>query len=173
MGYICTYSNQDATSAFNNAKTIDYLSTNYPLQVQNLTWNVDSNMAMLKTQPLRTSFKGEFKFLLNLASTFYGYASGGKIYVNLWYYSTAGNSGGFNGPSSNMVCTIFNPVTGYKYGCMISCYATPGNYTGYQIQTYQNLPTSTNLEVTLTTQNGAATEGINFPTATGTYKVEL
>jgi len=47
MGYICTYSNQDATSAFNNAMTIDYITTNFPMLVQNYTWNVDSSFAMV------------------------------------------------------------------------------------------------------------------------------
>lgn len=174
MGYICTYSTQDASSVFANGKTIDYLTTNFPLPVQNYTWNVDTTMSMLKSQPLRINYVGELKFLLNLASTFYSLTpNAGVMYVNLWYYSTAGNTGGFNGPSTNMVCTIFNPITGYKYGCYLFCTATPGTYTTYKLQTYQNLPTNTNLEVTLTTQKGSATEGINFPTAVGTYKVEI
>jgi hypothetical protein len=32
-GYIATYSNEDATSVFNNGRTIDYLQTSFPLQV--------------------------------------------------------------------------------------------------------------------------------------------
>lgn len=58
MGYVCTYSNQHATNAFVNAKTISYLSTNFPFPVQNLTWNVDPTMTMLKTQPLRINYVG-------------------------------------------------------------------------------------------------------------------
>jgi hypothetical protein len=109
MGYVCTYSNQDGTSNFNNAKTIDYLSTNFPLPVQNLTWNVDTKMAMLKAQPLRVNYVGELKFLLNLAAIFYSASSSaGVMYINLWYYSITGAAGGFNGPSSNLVCTIFD-----------------------------------------------------------------
>jgi hypothetical protein len=86
MGYVCTYSNQDANT-FANAKTIDYLSTNFPLPVQNLTWNVDTTMAMLKTQPLRINYVGELKFLLKLASTFNAAsnANPGSMYINLWY----------------------------------------------------------------------------------------
>lgn len=173
MGYVCTYSNQDVTSAFNNAKTIDYLTTNFPLAVQNLTWSLDTTMPMLKTQPLRVNYVGEFKFVLNFASTFSSSTGGGYIYVNLWYQSTATNGGGFNGPSTNLVCTIFDPLTKYKYGCYITCNTTPGTYTGYTITAYQNLPASTNLEFTITTQRGSATEGINFPTSQGTYKMEI
>jgi hypothetical protein len=145
MGYVATYSNQDVTSAFLNAKTIDYLSTNFPFPVQNLTWNVDTSMAMLKAQPLRIGYVGPLTFILKLASSLNSYTNGGYIRVNLWYYNTVGNGGGFNGPSSNLVCTIFDPATGYKYGCFASCYQPPGSYTGFQIQSYQNLPTSTDL----------------------------
>lgn len=88
MGFVCTYSNQDATNVFTTGKTIGYLTTNFPLPVQNLTWNVDPVMSMLKSQPLRTGFVGEFKFLLNFPSTFLSQSNGGNagyMYVNLWY----------------------------------------------------------------------------------------
>jgi hypothetical protein len=58
MGWVCTYSNYDATSNFANSRTIDYLSTNFPLSVQNLTWNVDKNLAMLQTASLRINYVG-------------------------------------------------------------------------------------------------------------------
>lgn len=93
--------------------------------------------------------------------------------MNLWQQSTVSGGGGFNGPSTNLVCTIFNPATNYKYGCYITCYNTSGVYTGYRITTYQSLPANTNLEFTITTQKGSGVEGINFPTAQGTYKVEI
>lgn len=70
MGYICTYSTQHATNVFVNGKTIDYLQTNFPIQVQNLTWSLDSQFSMLKTAPLRVGYTGELKFYLNLDSTF-------------------------------------------------------------------------------------------------------
>lgn len=173
MGYVCTYSNQDATSAFNNAKTIDYLSTNFPLSVQNLTWNLDSNFSMLQTGPVNVNHVGDLTFLLNLASTFYASTSGGAININLWYTSVLGAAGGFYGPSTNLVCIIINPLTLYKYGCYLSYSHSPGSYIGYTIQTYQNLPANTNLQVTLTTQKGSATEGLYFPTVVGSYKVEI
>ena len=58
MGYIATYSNQDSTNTFTTARTIDYLFVNFPLQVQNITWNLDNSMTMLSTAPLRTSYVG-------------------------------------------------------------------------------------------------------------------
>jgi len=39
-GYVVTYSNEDATNVFANGRIIDYLSTNFPLQVENKTWNL-------------------------------------------------------------------------------------------------------------------------------------
>lgn len=58
MGYVCTYSSQHATNTFANGKTIDYLQTNFPIQVQNLTWSLDSQFSMLKTAPLRVGYTG-------------------------------------------------------------------------------------------------------------------
>jgi hypothetical protein len=170
MGYVCTYSNQDGTSAFLNAKTIDYLSTNFPLSVQNLTWNLDSNFSMLQTGPVNINHIGDLTFLLNLASLFYAKANGGAININLWAHSVLGATGGFSGPTTSLVCIIFDPVAQYKYGCYISNYNN-SLYVGYTIQTYQNLPVNTNLQVTLTTQKGSATEGLNFPSVIGIYKV--
>jgi hypothetical protein len=161
MGYVCTYSNQDSTSAFNNAKTIDYISTNFPLAVQNLTWNVNTNMAMLKTGPLRTGYVGDIRFILNLDSTFqctsFTQGNCGYIYINLHTTSSAGNAGGFGVPPSTIVCTIYNPVTLYKYGCQATYYANTGTFYGYKITTYENLPSGTNLEVTMTSLLGTQT----------------
>jgi len=70
MGYICTYSNQDSTNTFTTAKTIDYLSTNFPLAIQNLTWSVDPELTKLSTAPLRVNHVGELKFYVNLDTTF-------------------------------------------------------------------------------------------------------
>ena len=46
------------------------------------------------------------------------------------------------------------------------------SYYYYRIQTYENLAANRDYEVTLTTQNGNSNEGINFPSNTGTYKIE-
>jgi hypothetical protein len=80
-----------------------------------------------------------------MASTFYAYTSGGYMNINLWYQSIYQVNGGFNVPSANLVCTIINPATLYKYGCYLTKYQAAGTYTGLRIQTYQNLPANTNL----------------------------
>lgn len=144
MGYVCTYSNQNS-NAFVNAKTISYLTTNFPFPVQNLTWNVDTEMTMLRTQPLRIGHVGPFKFILNLADILYNRDNGGYILISLWYYSITGAAGGFNGAVGSVVCTIFNPITNYKYGCFASLHVSPGTYTTFKIITFQSLPASTNL----------------------------
>ena len=57
--------------------------------------------------------------------------------------SISGYSGGFPVQSSNLVCTIFNPSTGLKYGCQVNYYYGNSVYYGYQILSYQNLPANT------------------------------
>jgi len=147
MGYVCTYSNQDSSNTFTTAKTIDYLRTNFPMAVQNLTWNVDTSLAKISTAPLRVNYVGELKFFINLDSTFtcssFGNGNCGNIYVNLDRLSITGSSGGFGAPPSNLVCTIFNPATGLKYGCGVNYYYGNSQYYGYQILTYQSLPSNT------------------------------
>ena len=98
------------------------------------------------------------------------YGGSGWLYINLWHYSTTGQAGGFSGPTSNLVCSLVRLSNSYKYGCEVTHYASPGQYYGYKITTYQNVPAGNDFELTLTTQKGSGTEGINFPTAVGVYK---
>ena len=177
MGYVISYSNQDSSNTFTTAKTIDYLRTNFPLAVQNQTWNLDTSLTKLSTAPLRVNYVGELRFYVNLDTTFtcsnFVSSSCGSIYINLDILSSTGNSGGFGVPPSDLVCTIFNPSTSLKYGCGVNYYSGTSQYYGYQILTYQSLPASTVLEITITTLHGSGTEGIPFPTTVGTYKTEL
>jgi hypothetical protein len=47
------------------------------------------------------------KFKLNLASILYGIDNGGGyIDISLWRTTILGSSGGFNGPTTNLVCKI-------------------------------------------------------------------
>ena len=41
MGYVVTYSNTHSSNVFSNGRIIDYLTTNFPLEVNNKTWNLD------------------------------------------------------------------------------------------------------------------------------------
>ena len=55
---------------------------------------------------------------------------------------------------------------------MVTAASAQTKYYLYRIQTYESLPANKDLEIMLTTQNGNANEGINFPTSTGVYKIE-
>lgn len=81
MGFVVTYSTQDSSNTFNNGKTISYLTTNFPLTVQNLTWKTDPTFTLLKMAPLRVNHVGPFKFLLNLQTNLSPVSGGG--YINL------------------------------------------------------------------------------------------
>jgi hypothetical protein len=96
MGFIVTYSTQDSNT-FANGKTISYLTTNFPLSIQNLTWNTDPSMTLMKTSPLRVNHIGPLRFLLNVGTTISDFNNGGFIYVILQQYSISGEAGGFAG----------------------------------------------------------------------------
>ncbi len=57
-GYIATYSNTDSTSVFNNGRTIDYLSVNFPLAVENKTWSLNTESTFMKSEALRVGYVG-------------------------------------------------------------------------------------------------------------------
>ena len=86
-----------------------------------------------------------------------------------------GNTGGFSGPTSNVVCTVTRLVATNRerFGCTVTLQSTPSaNYYVYRLQTYENLPSNTDLEIMVTTQNGNGAEGLAFPSVSGTYKIE-
>ena len=68
---------------------------------------------------------------------------------------------------------MFAISTGYKYGCFVSKITGPPSqqYVTYRIQTYENVPANTDLEITITTQKGSPTEGIYYPTVAGKYRI--
>ncbi len=76
-----------------------------------------------------------------------------------------GSQLGFGGPSTGVVCQINSDTDNYP--CEVTAVVNQAQYFGYTIQSYYDLPANTNFYVTLTTQNGNANEGMNFPTATG------
>ena len=39
-GFVVTYSNEHSSDVFTNGRIVDYLSTNFPLQVENKTWSL-------------------------------------------------------------------------------------------------------------------------------------
>ena len=84
-----------------------------------------------------------------------------------------GNSGGFSGPDSNMICTVLKLSTKERFGCEITSDSYTSDYYYYRLQTNENLPANTEYEIMINSQNGNANEGINFPSSTGVYKVEI
>lgn len=173
MGYVITYINTDATNVYTTCRIIDYLSTNFPLEVNNKTWNLDHKPTMYKSEPLRINHVGELKFKLKFASSLYGMDNGGGyVDISLWRKSILGNAGGFNGPTSNLVCKILGISLNERFGCKVITVVTNTNFYTYRLQSIEVLNAGVDYEYTLTTQNGNAAEGINFPTVQGVYKIE-
>ena len=126
---------------------------------------------MYSSEPLRTGHKGELRFKLAFTSTLYSYNSGGYVDLNLWRKNTMGFSGGFNGPTSNLVCTIKQMSNNQIFGCRVSSASAATNYYTYRLQSFENLAANVDYEFMITTQNGDANEGIDFPTSHGVYKI--
>ena len=66
---------------------------------------------MYQTQPLRVNFRGEFKFKLRTSTVLSSIANGGYIDISMCRKNTMGSYGGFSGPTSNMVCTVYKMST--------------------------------------------------------------
>lgn len=98
---------------------IDYGSFNFPLSVSNLTWKLDPNPTMHRSQPLRVNHKGELKFKINLVSQL-SKLSSGYIDIATWKYNTMGAGGGFSGPTSKLVCKILRLDNNERYGCQVT-----------------------------------------------------
>lgn len=127
---------------------------------------------MYKSEPLRVSHKGEIKFKLKLASNLNGYNNGGYITLNLWRYSIFGLNQGFNGTISNCVCKIKRISNNERFGCIVSSTSAQTNYLSFTMQSIETLTAGIDYEITLTTQNGNANEGMDFPVQPGVYKIE-
>ena len=84
-----------------------------------------------------------------------------------------GQSGGFNGPTSNSICTVLRMSNQERFGCEVTSDTSNSEVYYYRLQTQENLPANNDYEIMLSSQNGNANEGINFPTVAGVYKVEI
>lgn len=173
MGYVATFGSTHSSNVFDHGRSIDFLRTDFPLEVNNITWNLDPDATLYRTQPLRVGHKGELTFKLKFSTTLSNYYSGGYIDISLWRYNTMGMTGGFSGPTSNMVCTITKMSNNERFGCEVTSASAQTYYYTYRIQSFENLPANNDYQITLTTQNGNANEGINFPTSKGVHKIEL
>lgn len=102
-GYVVTYTNEDATSTFNNGRIVDYLSTNFLLNINTTTWWLDETAIKYVTGPLKVGHVGELKFLIRTASNIN--SKDGYILLNLYRENEKSGSGGFGIPT-NPICTI-------------------------------------------------------------------
>lgn len=117
MGYVVTYGDTHSSDVFTHGRIIDYIRTDFPLEVNNLTWSLDTSATMYKSEPLRINHKGEFKFKLQLSGTLYSVSNGGYIDISLWRKNTLGFTGGFSGPETQMVCTVLRLSNNERFGC--------------------------------------------------------
>jgi hypothetical protein len=112
-GFIVTYTDNHASNVFTNGKIIDYLTTSFPLQVENKTWNLVEETSLTRSEPLRVNHIGKFEFKLQMQDfirqidTFYT----GFIDVNFWRTTILGDSGGFGMPSGSSVCSLMHETT--------------------------------------------------------------
>jgi hypothetical protein len=112
-GFIVTYTDNHASNVFTNGKIIGYLSTSFPLQVENKTWSLVEETSLTRSEPLRINHIGKFEFKLQMQDhirqidTFYT----GYIDVNFWRTTILGDSGGFGMPSGSSVCSLAHETT--------------------------------------------------------------
>jgi hypothetical protein len=172
-GYIVTYTNEHASNVFANGRIIDYLSTSFPLQVENKTWNLVEETSLVRSEPLRVSHIGKFEFKLQmqdyirqLDNSYTGY-----IDVNFWRYTILGDSGGFSMPSGSSICMIAHETTREKFACMVESVTQAANYITYRLKFYYVVSANTPYIVTISTQKGDSNEGISWPSTVGTYKI--
>lgn len=59
---------------------------------------------------------------------------GGYVDISLWTVSIFGIAGGFNGPTSNLVCKIFGIALNERFGCKVISATNVGNYYTYRMQ---------------------------------------
>jgi hypothetical protein len=127
--------------------------------------------------PLRVGYKGPLRFKFKLNADFVG-PNAGTITVRVPVQSTIAQSGGFTYVSaSKHVCQFINVTTYEETGCIIktitvdSSAATPSYL--FTIVASTTIPANKLHTLVITTHTGSQPEGLTFPTASGTYKVDI
>ena len=112
---------------------------------------------MYRSEPLRVGHVGEFKFKIKFATALSRYDGGsaGYIDISLSRITIFGDSGGFAGPTSNVVCKITGISLGQRFGCQITATAYTNFYT-YRIKPIEDLSAGVDYEIVITTQSGNA-----------------
>jgi hypothetical protein len=109
QGYIVTFNSTHETDIMSNGFIIDYIyDSNFDvyLATTQKSWNVDSEIILQETLPLRTSYTGPLRIKFKLGSSFPG-PNRGKILIKIPKRSTLSQTGGFTYNSAKKhVCKI-------------------------------------------------------------------
>jgi hypothetical protein len=178
-GEIITYNNTHPTSIRTNGFIIDYYSnSNFFITVNNdIAHNVDSAITLEETLPLRAGYTGPLRLKFKLTSALDG-PNAGTITVRVPSVSTIKVAGGFAYSSSNKyVCQIVEVSTFQETGCIVTSVTqdTTASFPNFLFTVITSGPLTANTlyKLVLTTHNGIQPEGLTFPTAAGTYKVDV
>lgn len=106
-GEIITYNNTHSTDIRTNGYIIDYVNDgNFDVQIVNSnSWNVDSEITVWETLPLRVGYIGPLQFKFQLASNLIGPRTG-RINVVVNKRSTINLLTGFSFVNKKYVCKI-------------------------------------------------------------------
>lgn len=178
-GEIIAYNNTHPTNIRSNGFIIDYhYDSNFYINVNNNpSQNVDSEITLDETLPLRTSYVGPLRFKFSLASALNG-PNQGKITVRLPGVSTLKVNGGFTySNTAKYVCQIIQISSYEETGCIITDVTVDSNAQFpnfiFTIITSSTLSANTLYKLVLSTHSGVQPEGLLFPTVAGTYKVDF
>lgn len=178
-GEIITFNNTDATNIRSNGFIIDYFyDANFNIYVQDApSQNVDGQVVMEETLPMRINYVGPLRFKFTLPSNLNG-PNAGIITVRVPQVSTMGVAGGFSYVSAKKhVCQIIQISNYEETGCYITSIATDSSATFpnfiFTMKTSSQLVAATSYKMVITTATGSQPEGLTFPTTAGTYKVDF
>jgi hypothetical protein len=120
-GEIITFNNTHATNIRSSGFIIDYWTGTFGPYTNNApSQNMDGQIMMEETLPLRTNYVGPLRFKFTLASNLNG-PNAGVITVRLPQVSTLNLAGGFSYVSSKKhVCQIIQVATFEETGCIIT-----------------------------------------------------
>lgn len=178
-GEIITYNNTHPTNIRANGFIIDYYTNgNFEISVANLNSNnVDTEIGLEETLPLRTSYVGPLQFKFRLGVALPG-PNQGKIRVRIPKRSVYNQLGGFNYDNSKKhVCQIKDILSHLEYGCIITAITEDTTSLKenvlFEMVTSSTLATTSTYTLKIKPHTGVDPEGLMFPTQAGTYKIDV
>ena len=178
-GEVLSYNGTHPTDIRGNGFIIDYYTdSSFQLYVNNyLSNNIDTEITLEETLPLRVGYVGPLQFKFKLAATLLG-PNSGKIRVRIPRRSVWGQLGGFGYESAKKhICKLSDILSHDEYGCIITT-TTDDTTTNkesilFEMVTSSTLSTSSTYELLIKPHTGVDPEGLLFPTQPGTYKVDV